>query len=166
MTTIGKKIKSRGKPHTVAASSKKVLLYDKDFVKWTQAQADLLKEGHLDKLDIVNLIEEIESLGRSDKRALKSHLIILLQHLLKEKYQPEMMENSNSWKSSINNSKMEIELILEDSPSLKKELNKMLPKAYSHARVNASIETDLDEKIFPEECPWEIQEILPFINAN
>ncbi|MBA3603112.1 MAG: DUF29 domain-containing protein [Parachlamydiaceae bacterium] len=97
-------------------------LYEKDFYKWTEEQAELLKEGKYENLDIEHLREEIESLGKSDKRALKSYLIIILQHLLKINYAPGWQENSNSWMTSIENSKIEIRLLLEDSPSLKKKI--------------------------------------------
>jgi hypothetical protein len=141
-------------------------MYDKDFFKWTKTQANLLKKHDLRRLDIDHLREEIESLGRSDKRSLKSHLIILLQHLLKKKFHPQGKGNSGSWDASINNALTDIRLILEDSPSLKRELISMCGSAYDFAREKAAFDTHLDKMHFPKECPWEIQDILPFIKKK
>ncbi len=136
------------------------MLYDKDFVKWIDAQVGFLKKGDLDKLDLENLIEEIESLGRNDKRSLKSQVTRLLMHLLKLKYQPEKQVDSNSWKTSISSASMEIKYLIEDSPSLKNDLVKIYPKAYAEAKEYASVETGLDINTFPKECPWTIEEAL------
>ena len=134
--------------------------YDSDFYKWTGVQAKLLKEGKFKKIDLENLIEEIESLGKSERRSLKSHLINLLKHLLKLEHQSEMQENSNSWNASVENARLEILLLLEDSPSLKNELNKIIEVSYKIARGSAKKETGLPLKTFPSSCPWEIGKIL------
>lgn len=159
-------IKSKSKPFVVSAPKKKELEYDKDFFKWTKTQANLLKKGEIKNLDIDNLIEEIESLGKSDKRTLRSQMKRLLTHLLKNKYQPEGKGNSNSWDSSINEAISEIQYVIEDSPSLKRELIKIYTKSYEDARQSACGETRLDIKKFPEECPWKIEEILPFLKKG
>lgn len=132
--------------------------YDKDFYKWTKTQSEFLKKGELKKLDIGNLIEEIESLGRSEKRTLKSHLEILLMHMLKVKFQPE--NHTKSWNLSIKNSKFKAKTVLKENPSLKPKLSEILKEAYFAARLDAALETGLDEKKFPKECPWKIEEIL------
>jgi uncharacterized damage-inducible protein DinB len=72
-------------------------LYEQDFYQWTQQMATVLRNGHFDQLDIENIAEEIESLGRSDRRELKSRLTVLLMHLLKWHCQPE--QRNNSWLS-------------------------------------------------------------------
>jgi Domain of unknown function DUF29 len=161
MKMTKKTFKSNPKRLSISTSPKKELEYDNDFFKWTKTQVNLLKKRSLDKLDIDNLIEEIESLGRNDKRTLRSQANRLLMHLLKQKYQPEGQGNSNSWNSSILNATREIKYLLEDSPSLKNELRKMYPKAYEDARQDASIETCLDIKNFPKECPWAIEDLFP-----
>ena len=135
--------------------------YEIDFYKWTYSQADLLRNKNLDKLDIDNLIEEIESLGRSNKKSLKSQFIRLLKHLLKKEYQPEKQIDSNSWDFSIRNAKREILSIVQESPSLKNELIKMFDVVYEDSRFDASGETRLDLEIFPERCPWAIEEMFP-----
>lgn len=137
----------------------RVSIYEKDFSKWIDQQAAALKKGAFDKLDLENLIEEIESLSRSDKRALKSHLIIILMHMLKLKYQPDKVYYFNSWTSSISNSKRELKLIIEDSPSLKNHLKECFVKTYQEAVNEASKETGLKKGSFPKECPWSLEEV-------
>lgn len=167
MKASKKTIKSNPKKLTLAhPRHKDATSYDSDFFKWTQIQAGFLKTGQFTKLDLENLREEIESLGRSDKRSLRSHTIILLIHKLKQKFQPEGQGNSFSWTSSISNAALEIKLVLEDSPSLRNELVKMYSKAYQDARQQAAIETKLDINTFPEKCPWAIQEVLPFFKRK
>ncbi len=162
MKTKKKMIRARPKRLSISAPAqpKKNLLYDKDFVKWIDSQVGLLKKGDLGKLDLENLIEEIESLGRNDKRSLYSHTIILLAHLLKHKYQPGKQIDSNSWKNSITNASREIRLLIKDSPSLKNELSRIYSEAYEDARHDASKESGLDINTFPKECPWTIEEAL------
>lgn len=154
---VKKQIKSKAKQMSLTIQKPS---YDRDFFKWTHTQALLLKKGEFSKLDIEHLIEEIESLGKSDKRSLKSHLINLLMHLLKIQYQPEMKENTNSWDASVRNARLEITLLLEDSPSLKNELPKMIESAYKFARQKAADETNISLKTFPKECSWTIKEII------
>lgn len=132
--------------------------YDKDFYKWTLLQADLLKKGDYNKADIENIIEEIASLGRSDKRSLKSYLRNLFLYKLKVHYQPEI--HSYSWDSSIINSKREINFLIEDSPSLKNVLKEIFDETYAMARKDAAEETKLNIKTFPKECPWTLRELI------
>lgn len=132
--------------------------YEGDFYKWIKHQAVFLKRGEFSKLDIENLVEEIETLGRSEKRALESYLVILLIHLLKIQHQPK--KHSKSWDLSIKNSRRKIQYRLKESPSLKRHLPKILEEAYADARIEAAEETGLSEKIFPETCPWTLKEIL------
>lgn len=133
-------------------------LYEKDFCGWSLQQSDLLKRQEFSKLDMQNLIEEIESLGRSEKRTLESHLEVFLTHLLKKKIQPE--KHTRSWDLSIKYSRCKALRILKDNPSLKSKLYNVFESAYESARLNAARETRLDENLFPEECPWAIEEIL------
>ena len=134
------------------------LSYDTDFYQWSKHQASLLKKGDLEHLDVRNLAEEIESLGKSDKRSLRSHLKILLLHLLKTRYQTK--KQTKSWKLSIENARDEIQFILNDSPSLKNSMVRLIQEAYRLARREAFIETGLSIDHFPEKCPWTKSDIL------
>jgi len=132
--------------------------YEVDFNAWSLAQADLLRKKDFDNIDYEHLIEEIENLSVSDKRSLVSHLKNLLMHKLKEKYQPERM--GKSWNRSIGNAQTIMPLILEENPSLRNYLNDTFHKVYKDARKDAAKETGIKLSVFPETCPWTIEEIL------
>src|SRR5262244_647649 len=134
--------------------------YDEDFYTWTQEQAALLREGAVHELDLTNLAEEIESLGKSDRRALGSHLRNLVLHLLKWQYQPGGRLPGQSWESSIQNARDEIAMILEDSPSLVPTVPELLARRYPLARQNAATETRLPLALFPATCPWTPEQVL------
>ena len=153
-----KTTKALPKKMTLSAPRKNGITYEKDFYKWTRDQSRLLKKEEFSKLDIEHLIEEIESLGRSEKRTLRSQLEILLMHMLKSKYQPK--KHTKSWDLSIKNSRFKAESVLKDNPSLKPQLNEILKEAYFAARLDAALETGLKEETFPEECPWKLEDVL------
>ena len=134
-----------------------MISYDKDFYSWTQEQAELLKHGRFSELDIDNLIEEVETMGRSEKRELESRLTVLLLHLLKWKYQD--VRQCRSWELSIIEQRLKFEETLKENPGLKSKLDDMLKKAYRYAVIEASKETKISIKIFPELCPWELDKI-------
>ena len=134
------------------------MLYEQDFYQWTHEQAGLLKAGALSQLDIPNLIEEIESMGRSEKRELRSRLTVLLMHLLKWDYQPD--RRSGSWKSTINTQRMDIDFVLKDNPSLKHNLEMVINETYQIARERAADETGLPESVFPLSCPYTVDHIM------
>jgi predicted DNA-binding ribbon-helix-helix protein len=133
-------------------------LYEQDFFLWTQQMATALREGRFEQLDLENLAEEVESVGRSEKRELASRLRVLLIHLLKWQFQPE--RRSHSWQSTITEQRIQLELLLEDSPSLKRQALEMLEVAYRQARVRASEETQMAIATFPEDCPYVLIDIL------
>jgi hypothetical protein len=135
-------------------------LYDEDFYAWTQEQAALLREGAVHELDLVNLAEEIESLGKRDRRALGSHLRNLVLHLLKWQYQPGGRLTGQSWQSSIRNARAEIAVLLEDSHSLRPEVAGLLARWYPLARLDAADETRLSLATFPAVCPWMVEQVL------
>jgi Domain of unknown function DUF29 len=134
--------------------------YDEDFYTWTQAQAALLREGAWQELDMLNLAEEIESLGKSDRRALRSHLEGLVMHLLKWQYQPSGRQTGHSWYSTIVEHRLQIDAILEDSPSLQRAVPALLNGRYFSARQRASAETRLPLATFPDVCPWMAEQVL------
>ena len=131
--------------------------YDTDFYGWAAEQADLLKKGQFEKLDMINLIDEVESLGRSEKNSLISYLTIYFLHLLKKKYQPNL--DCRSWDISIRNSKAKFIEKLLQNPGLKSKLDEIFDEAYKDARVEASKETGFDMDAFPKECPWTKDEV-------
>ncbi len=135
------------------------LSHDDDFYKWTRTQVTFLKKKEYEKLDLRNLIAEIESLGNSEKNAIENHLIVLFVYLLKIKFQPAM--RSNSWENSVENAKFRIRRLVQKNPSLNKNVSEFMPDAYYSAKLEASSETGLDKKTFPEACPWLFEELFP-----
>lgn len=132
--------------------------YEDDFYGWTQEQAAMLRAGKLDKLDIENLLEEVETMGRSEHRTLISCLRILLAHLLKWKYQPK--RRNRSWKLTIINQRDAVPDYLAASPSLKHKLEEHIELAYRKAIILAVGETDLNKNTFPKTCPWTFEQII------
>ncbi|PQQ39162.1 DUF29 domain-containing protein [Photorhabdus luminescens] len=132
--------------------------YDSDFYGWIQEQAGLLRSGDLSQLDTENLLEEIEAIGRSERRELRSRLEILLAHLLKWRYQAD--RRGRSWELTIEEQRDKAIDCLQESPSLKNKLNEHLEKAYIAARRLAEKETLINRNIFPETCPWTFEQIM------
>ena len=133
-------------------------LYDADFIQWIDNAAERLRQGRFDQLDIENLIDEVESLGRSEKNALKSNLSIVLMHLLKWQYQAD--KHSNRWIRTIDEHRYRIQLSLESSPSLKNDYLDSIETSYASARKKAARETRLEISTFPVACPYTATQIL------
>ena len=132
-------------------------LYDTDFVKWSDRTAQLLKERRWEEIDLKNLIEEVNSLGKSDRRAMRSYLVNLLSHLLKWHYQPQ--RRSRSWINTIRNARNNMTELIEDSPSLRRYREEVFDQVYQKAREEASFETLLSLEVFPLSCPFSEEEI-------
>ena len=133
-------------------------LYETDFYAWTQSQAKLLKHQEWSQLDLPNLIEEIESLGKQQRAELRNRLSILIGHLLKWQYQ--VSKRSRSWLNTIRIQRIDVVQLLAENPSLKPYLEEALQIAYTKGMALASGETNLPRKTFPENCPYTLEEIL------
>lgn len=121
-------------------------LYEQDYYLWLEKTVYLLRNGKLSELDIPNLVEEIEDMGRSEKRAVESNLEVVLMHLLKYKYQPG--KRSSSWLLTLFEHRRRINKYLADSPSLKPYLRSVFADCYDAARKKAGIETELPVDTF------------------
>jgi len=132
--------------------------YDTDFYLWTQQQAALLRQGQTMELDMANLAEEIEDMGKNNRLALESSLSNVIMHLLKWRYQPE--RRGTSWKLSIRNGRRQIEKRLKNSPSLKPQLPVIVQEEYPPAREDAADETGLPLSTFPDQCPFTVEQLL------
>ena len=132
--------------------------YQEDFYAWTQEQAQLLRSQQLAKIDFANLIDEIESMGKSEKRALKSRLsvLLLLMHLLKWQFHFQ----STSWQLTLRTQRRAIKDLLVDNPSLKHWMVETMHDAYEQAKDDAALETGLNSRVFPDECLWSIEQVL------
>lgn len=133
-------------------------LYEADYLQWIQTNLQDLRNKDYERVDWENLLEEIEDMGRSERRALESNLIIVLLHLLKWQYQPE--KRSVSWESSIIEHRRRLKKALKESPSLKPYLTNILGESYSESIKQAKAETKLPLDAFPKECPYELELIL------
>jgi hypothetical protein len=136
-------------------------LYENDFYLWVQTTAKLLKEKKLDMVDFDNLIEELESMGKSDKKELKSRITTLIEHLLKIKYwQSEKANNARGWRQTIVEQRRQLEYLLEDSPSLRGLLAEIWLECYVNARKDLIKKYELDAEIFPSEPAFSLEDIL------
>jgi hypothetical protein len=133
-------------------------LYDHDFLEWTVRNAQLLRSGRVQEADIAHIAEEIEDMGKSQRRALESRLEVLLAHLLKWQFQPE--GRSPSWRATIRLQRSRIHKLLREMPSLRAVLPKQLPDAYENASLAAVGETGLPDETFPKLCPYSLEQIL------
>ena len=136
----------------------KTSLYEQDCYAWANEQAALLRAGKLAAADIENIADEIDSMGRSERRELVSRLAALLLHLLKWRHQPEL--RGASCRISIANARDDLAELLQDSPSLRANLSEHIASAYRRARRQAAAETGLDEKTFPAASPYAFEEAL------
>jgi hypothetical protein len=126
--------------------------YEDDFYAWSTEQAALLRAGKLAEADIENIAEEIDSMGRSEKRELVNRLTVLLLHLLKWQFQPAF--RGNGWRLSIEEQRYRLEDHLNDNPSLRSKLDVAIRDAYRLALIEAERETGLARNTFPPVCPF------------
>ncbi len=135
--------------------------YEQDFYAWSFEQARALRERRPQQLDWENLAEEIESLGRSDRNQVRSRLAVILIHLLKWRYQPK--DRSPSWKATLNTQRRDLELVLADSPSLRRLVPVLLAETYPRARRDAADEMGLipsAARKLPETSPFTVEQVL------
>lgn len=131
--------------------------YDQDIVAWASQQAEFLRAGRFDLLDLKNIADEVEDVGRSEKRELLSRMAELMAHLLKWHFQPE--RRGASWETSIRKQRKGIARALEETPSLKAELasERWQQNAWDEAVKRAADQTDIG--YFPESCPWTMAQV-------
>jgi hypothetical protein len=150
------KVAEKSRRRTAAESS-----YERDFYAWSFAQARALRTRRPGQLDWEILAEEIESLGKSDRRQVRSRLKLILVHLLKWRYQTK--RRSNSWKTTINSQRYELEMVLADSPSLRRQVPGLMVEAFVSARLDAKDEMGMsasEARSLPEACPFTSQQVL------
>jgi len=133
-------------------------LYDVDFYKWSQEQAQLIRLGRFNEIDKENIIEEIEDMGKSQKRALSSRLEVLLMHLLKWQYQSTF--RGTSWQLTIEEQRQRIAEIIDENPSLVHGIEETIERAYKYAKRSAMRETGVNQSLFPQHCPWVFSQFM------
>lgn len=132
--------------------------YEEDFYGWVTHTAQLLRDKKMDELDFENVIEEIEALGRSEKHQLVNRLALIISHLLKWQYQPDI--RGHSWVYTLAEQRQEAKFCLEDNPSLKSKLDEILSRAYEVGVSKAAKDTSLGKSDFPLECPYTFDQIM------
>lgn len=132
-------------------------LYETDYDTWLATQIQSLQQGKLEALDLPHLIEELEGLNKSNERELDSYLVVLLTHLLKWQYQPQL--RSGSWSGSIKNSRNRMAKLFKQQRSLHKRLPEFLSAAYQDAKEWAAEETRIKADLFPVECPYTVEQL-------
>ena len=141
-------------------------LYSKDYTAWAHRTAELLKAGRFSELDIDHLLEELESMGASERRELESRLSVLLAHLLKWGYQYQQLSkrwqefDGRSWKNTIIHQRTQIQINFTKHPGTKQFLSDSILEAYDNARILAAEETGLPLDTFPAACPYSQAQIL------
>ena len=133
-------------------------LHDRDFYAWTLQQATLLREGRLSEADIDHIAEELESMGASERRELTNRLAVLMAHLLKWQFQPEL--RGNSWRNTIDVQRFDVKELLEENPTLVAKLNERMEKAYSKSLLLVVSKTGLSKQMFPPVCPFNAEQLL------
>ena len=132
--------------------------YEIDYAAWIFDQIKQMRGADGSGLDLDLISEELADLGRSERRALGSHLKNLMIHLLKWEFQPE--RRGQSWRLSIDNARSEIFELLTEMPSLRHELEKRRNSEYTRARRTAALETELDVATFPQKCPYSKEQLV------
>ena len=132
--------------------------YDQDYYLWFADQARLLRAGMWNRIDVEHLAEELEDMGKREKRALRSRTVVLLAHLLKYAHQPDRRGPSST--GTIREQRKQLDELLHDSPSLKPRFVDELEDSYISARLLAAGETGLPESVFPESRPFSLSQLL------
>ena len=133
-------------------------LYDQDFYAWTQEQARLMRERRFDDLDLENLIDEVQSVGSSEKREIGNWLTVLLAHLLKWKFQPG--HRGTSWHRTIHEQRRQLADILTTSPSLRNYAMANIERRYLGGTLDASMEMGIAIGVFPKSCPFTPEQVF------
>ncbi|MEB3308702.1 MAG: DUF29 domain-containing protein [Snowella sp.] len=140
----------------------KSLLYDQDFLLWTQATIAQLQNGNFKQLDIVNVIEEIDSLGKAQKNAFKGQIRALVEHILKRCYVKMPLEY-HGWERTIRNIRPEIEDLLETSPSLQNDFPEVLDRVYQQCLKK--LRPEYTNTQFPDRWPFS-QSLADLLNID
>ena len=153
-------------PQPIHSPPESATLYDSDYLRWLAETAERLRSGQFDQVDVLNLAEELDDMGRSEKRAVESNLEVLLRHLLKYQYQgvgltgPEGHRRSNSWRFTILEHRDRIAKAFRDSPSLRPYFASIYADCYATARKKAAVETGLPLETFPGQVPFTPELVL------
>jgi hypothetical protein len=132
--------------------------YERDFALWIDTQLEILRARKFELLDLNNVIEEFDAMGKHQRHELRSRLETLLVHLLKCQFQPD--HKSGSWIATVHEQRSQIVHLLQSSPSLINAVPELAATSYAAAVRRASAETGLPCAAFPSESPYAIGQLL------
>jgi hypothetical protein len=137
-------------------------LYERDYYAWIQNQVRALQKHRIDEIDWANVAEEIEDLGKSEKRSVESQITRIVEHLLKLAYAPVRMKSlkRSGWELSIREARHQIRKLLRESPSLCRKTNALFTDAYESGRTAALIALKAPDSGLPESSPWSLEQVL------
>jgi hypothetical protein len=133
-------------------------LYDADFAEWTRQNAELLRSGRVAEADLEHIAEEIEDMGKRERRSFHNRLVRLVEHLLQCQYQPE--RRGASWIRTIVVQRQAIRRVLDENPSFRPTLSEVAAEAYRDAAGIVSAVTRRPRTDFPPDCPFSLAELL------
>jgi hypothetical protein len=137
-------------------------LYDRDYYAWIRDQVRALRQHRTEEVDWENLAEEIDDLGKSERRSVQSHLETLIEHLLKLSYARGLsrVRNARLWENTVELTRFRIRGLLDESPSLRRALEGLFDNAYKGARISARRALGFPREPLPETPPWTIEQVL------
>ena len=137
-------------------------LYEHDYYAWVRKQVRALREHRVDEIDWVNVAEEIEDLGKSEKRSIESRIARIIEHFLKLAYAPAHMKslNQRGWELSIREARRQIRRRLSESPSLRRKIREVFPHGYEGGRNAALSALNLPDSALSETSPWTLEQVL------
>jgi hypothetical protein len=133
-------------------------LYDADFAEWTRRNAELLRSGRAQEADLAHIAEEIEDMGKRERRSLYNRCYRLIEHLLEWEYQPE--RRGASWQRTIISQRIEIQEILAENPSLAPTMDAIIAQAYRKALATVPLTIGRDRADLPANCPYTREQVL------
>lgn len=144
-----------------ADQAKSSVSYESDYYGWIQHNVRAMRARQFKEVDWPNVAEELEDMGKSERRGVRSQLARLLAHLLKWRFQPqERRPSEHSWRASIANARESLRELLEESPSFKSQVQEFFASAYRQALRQAVSETNLPTQTFPSVCPWSLEQAM------
>ena len=140
--------------------------YEQDIDAWIDTQVRLLKQRRLHEIDVAHLIEQLQDMGKGNRRELESQLIILIAHLLKWEFQLDALSGQwkefegKSWRNAIIEQRAQILFLLRQVPRLQPLVEDAMTEAYPEAHRIAARETGLEFDLFPKHSPFTAAELL------
>lgn len=132
--------------------------HDKDFYGWAMQNASLLKQGRFSEADMDSIIEELEEMGGNNESQLINRLGVLIAHLMKWQFQPDLQ--GNSWSSTIKEQRHKIKRLIRKNPSLKPKIAEAIEEGFSDSKIIIEKDASLILNMLPTECPYNFEQLM------